>query len=142
MRRRLLALALAAAFGLGCTANRASDPVPGELARAADRLQGEWVLTTFVPAPPLEPMLAALLEAQLGELHVTLRQGAMGIRGVGVAGDRSYRLVEATEDGFSGVIVDRDGVEYQVTGLFRGLDLEVAAYTAPWQGKGRLRRVR
>jgi hypothetical protein len=126
----------------GCGGSQASDPVPDDIGRASDRLQGEWVLTTFQPAQQLEPMLATLLAAQMDKLTVTMRAGAMSIRGVGVQAERSYRVVQATEDGFSAEVTDQTGVTYQVTGEFQGLDLGFRAHTDPWQGTGRLHRVR
>jgi len=143
MRRRLLlAFAVSPLLATACGASQASDPVPDTRTRAADLLQGEWVLTEFRPAPPLEPMYQALLTAQLGQLTVTIRAGAMGVKGVGVQGERSYRVVDATDEGFSAVLTDTAGAEYQITGRFRGLDVDFVAHTAPWQGSGRLHRVR
>src|SRR5689334_16077126 len=98
-RRSLLPFLLFAAL-TGCGGSRTSDPVPDDIVRAADRLQGEWVLTAFQPAQPLEPMLNTLLAAQIDHLVVTMRAGAMSVRGAGVQADRSYRVVQATSDGF------------------------------------------
>jgi hypothetical protein len=141
MLRTLLPLLLLAALG-GCGGGRGSDPVPDDVGRAGDRLQGEWVLTAFQPAHELEPMLATLLVAQVDKLTVTMRAGAMSVRGVGVQADRSYRVVQATDIGFSAEVTDVTGVLHQVTGEFQGLDLAFKAHTAPWQGTGRLHRVR
>ncbi len=135
----LLALALVLS---ACASSRGTEPVPNDRARADDRLQGEWVLMSFQPAMAVEPMLASLLAAQMGKLTVTFRAGAMGVSGVGVAGDRTYRVIQATEDGFSGVVTDPEGVAYRVTGGFEGLDLRFASETDPWRGTGRLHRVR
>jgi len=140
--RPLVALAFSALLASACGSSRASDPVPDTQAKAADRLQGEWVLTDFRPAPPLEPMYQSLLAAQFGELKVTIRAGAMGVKGVGVQGERSYRIVDATDEGFSALLTDTAGAEYQITGAFRGLDVDFVAHTAPWRGSGRLHRVR
>lgn len=140
-RRSLLPLFFVAALA-GCGGSQASDPVPDDVGRAAERLQGEWVLTSFQPAQQLEPMLATLLAAQMGKLTVTMRAGAMSVRGVGVQADRSYRVVQATEDGFSAEVTDQTGVTYQVTGEFRGLDMAFTAHTDPWRGTGRLHRSR
>jgi hypothetical protein len=140
-RRTLLPLFLAAALA-GCGGSQGSTPVPDDIGRASDRLQGEWVLTSFQPAQQLEPMLATLLAAQMDKLTVTMRAGAMSIRGVGVQADRSYRVVQATEDGFSAEVTDQTGVTYQVTGEFRGLDMAFTAHTDPWRGTGRLHRSR
>jgi hypothetical protein len=140
-RRTLLVTLLASAL-VGCGGSRTSDPVPDDVGRAADRLQGEWVLTAFQPAQQLEPMLMTLLAAQIDKLTVTMRAGAMSVRGVGVQADRSYRVVQATSDGFSAEVSDQTGVTYQVTGEFMGLDLAFSTHTAPWQGTGRLHRTR
>lgn len=139
--RRLLS-ALWFALLLSCGGSRGSDPVPDDVGRAAERLQGEWVLTAFQPAQQLEPMLATLLAAQIDKLTVSMRAGAMSVRGVGVQAERSYRVVQATEDGFSAEVTDQTGVTYQVTGEFRGLDLAFTAHTDPWRGTGRLHRTR
>ena len=66
----------------------------------------------------------------------------MSVRGAGVQADRSYRIVQATEIGFSAEVADQTGVVYQVTGEFQGLDLAFSTHTAPWQGTGRLHRTR
>src|SRR5689334_15905046 len=95
-RRTLLSLLLSSALA-GCGGSQGTDPVPDDIGRAADRLQGEWMLTAFQPAQPLEPMLQTLLTAQLNTLTVTMRAGAMSVRGAGVQADRSYRIVQATE---------------------------------------------
>jgi hypothetical protein len=143
MERRLFPVLLGAAlFALACGSSRASDPVPDDRARAEDRLQGQWVLTQFQAAPRLEPMYESLLNAQLGQLTVTIRQGAMSIRGVGVQGERTYRIVDATDLGFSAIMTDSAGAEYQVTGAFQGLDIAFQSHTDPWRGTGRLHRVR
>jgi hypothetical protein len=139
-RRTLLPLLVAVLFG--CGGSQASDPVPDDIGRAAERLQGEWVLTAFQPAEQLEPMLVTLLAAQIDKLTVTMRAGALSMRGVGVQADRSYRVVRATEIGFTAEVTDQTGVTYQVTGEFQGLDLAFRVHTAPWQGTGRLHRVR
>jgi hypothetical protein len=140
-RRTLLQLVFAAAL-TACGGSKASDPAPNDIVRASERLQGEWVLTAFQPAQGLEPMLATLLAAQLDKLTVTMRAGVMSIRGAGVEADRNYRVVQATEDGFSAEVTDQTGVIHQVTGEFRGLDMAFTAHTDPWRGKGRLHRTR
>jgi hypothetical protein len=142
LRPSWLLFGLALPLAGGCGGSRASAPVPDDRARAEDKLQGEWVLTAFRPTPPLEPMYQALLEAQLNQLKVTFRAGALGIQGVGVQGARSYRVVDATDIGFSGVITDAAGAEYQVTGVFRGVNVDFVSHTAPWRGTGWLHRVR
>jgi len=139
--RRLWLAALASLLG-ACAGNRASEPIPDDRAHAEERLQGEWLLVSFQPAMAVEPMLAALLAAQLGKLTVTFRAGAMGVVGVGVAGQRSYHVTQAMVDGFSGVVSDPEGVEYRITGAFEGLDLRFTSDTDPWRGTGRLHRVR
>jgi hypothetical protein len=140
-RRSLLPLLLVGTLA-GCGGSQTSDPVPDDLGRAADRLQGEWVLTAFQPAQQLEPMLQTLLAAQIDNLVVTMRAGTMSVRGTGVQADRTYRIVQATSDGFSAEVSDQTGVTYQVTGEFMGLDLAFSTHTAPWQGTGRLHRTR
>jgi hypothetical protein len=141
-RRTLVLVALFSSTLLACGASRASDPVPDDVGRAEAELQGEWVLTDFRPAPPLDPIYQPLLAAQLGQLTITVRQGAMSVKGIGLQGERRYRIVEAIDRGFSAIVTDTAGAEYQLTGVFRGLDVDFHALTAPWQGSGRIHRVR
>ena len=141
-RRAALCLCLSAAACGGGSEQSSGDTAQREIAQSSNRLEGEWVLVEFVPKDPLEPMFAALLAAQMGQLKVTLRSGTMSIEGVGVQAQRSYRVVQAAADGFSAVMIDPTGVQYQVTGAFQGLDLAFASQSDPWRGTGRLRRLR
>jgi hypothetical protein len=112
-----------------------------EVSRSTTRLEGDWLLTEFQPVDKLEPMFAALLAAQMGQLKVTLRAGTMHVEGVGVSADRTFRVTQAAADGFSAVMIDPNGVQYRITGAFQGTDLAFVSQSDPWRGNGRLRRL-
>src|SRR5687767_2191624 len=135
---RLLWLSLGlflAACGGGSEAS-AGDTAQREIAASATRLEGDWVLVEFTPKEQLEPMFAALLAAQLGQLKVTLRSGTLKVEGVGLTAERSYRVTQAAADGFSAVMIDANGGQYQVTGAFQGAELGFTSQTDPWRGTG------
>lgn len=142
MRRRTLLLSLLLAACGGGSEAGGGDTAQREIAQSSTRLEGQWVLTEFTPRDVLEPMFAALLAAQMGQLKVTLHAGVMNVEGVGVNAERNYRVTQAAADGFSAVVIDPTGVQYQVTGAFQGLDLMFTSQTDPWRGTGRLRRLR
>jgi hypothetical protein len=135
----LLSLGLLACGGGGGTPG---DTASQEIKRSSGRLEGEWVLVEFRPRDQLEPMFAALLAAQMGQLRVSFREGQMSITGVGVQAERTYKVTQAAADGFNAVMIDPNGVSYQVTGAFQGVDLAFVSHSDPWQGNGRLRRLR
>jgi hypothetical protein len=139
------ALALSVCSSLaGCGGGSESgggDTAQREIARSAVRLEGDWVLVEFRPQDQLEPMFAALLAAQMGQLRVSFRGGSMTIEGVGVQAQRTFKVTQAAADGFTGVMVDPTGVSYQVTGAFQGVDLAFVSHSDPWRGTGRLRRL-
>lgn len=142
--RRLAATSVAVAGLSACGGGSqagAGDTARIEVARSSQRLEGEWVLVEFRPDAQLEPMFAALLAAQMGQLKVTLRGGTMHVEGVGVSADRSYRVTQAAADGFSAVMIDPTGVEYRITGAFEGTALSFVSQSDPWRGTGRLRRL-
>ena len=78
-RRTLFSVLLVAALA-GCGGSQASDPVPDDVGRAADRLQGEWVLTAFQPARSLEPIVDAILAANPAQVE-QYRGGKDGLLG-------------------------------------------------------------
>lgn len=144
-RRSPLALALALALAnAACTSAPPIDPSRYNAAAVAAtevRIRGTWVLQTYNPATPLEPMLAALLGFQLGQMVITFDGQRAVATSPGVHTERTYRVLQAQGDQFQIALMDEQGVSYQAAGLFVG-DNEVRfqSYTAPWKGNGSLRR--
>ncbi len=129
-----------AACGSSQASGSGADSAQQAAADAAQRLEGSWVLMEFQPEASLEPMLAALLTAQLRQLRVTFHAGQMTIDGVGVNAERSYRVTQAAADGFSMTITDPTNVEYRVTGAYQGTSVGFVSLSDPWRGRGRLQR--
>jgi len=100
------------------------------------------MLVDFQPAQPLEPMLAALLAAQLHQLTVTFHAGKMSVEGAGLSAERTFTVTSAAADGFSANVVDPTNVVYQVNGAFQGNALAFTSLTDPWRGQGKLERAR
>jgi hypothetical protein len=131
---------LVVACGSSHATGSGADTAQQAVADASMRLEGQWVLTDFQPEASLEPMLAALLAAQLKQLRVNFHAGSMRIDGVGVSADRSYRVTQAAADGFSLTIIDPTNVEYRATGAFEGTAVGFTSLSDPWRGRGRLQR--
>jgi hypothetical protein len=148
MRRRAasrIALSLGLALlGPGCGSSAAPPPDTAKQAAsdASARLEGSWTLVDFQPAQPLEPMLQALLSAQMNQLVVTFHAGKMSIQGAGLSAERTFTVTSAAADGFSADITDPTNVVYQVNGAFQGQMLGFTSLTDPWRGQGRLQRAR
>jgi hypothetical protein len=144
MRRPLLErVALCFFFAtLGCASSSAPPPDTSKQAvtDATARIEGSWNLVTFQPAQPLEPMLQALLTAQLNHLVVTFHAGTLSVQGVGVDAQRAFTVTSAAADGFSATITDPTNVVYQVNGGFQGTEVGFTSLTDPWRGQGVLRR--
>lgn len=102
---------------------------------------GRWLLVSFQPEVPLEPMLAGLLSAQLGVLVVQFDGQQMIAQGAGVGTTRRYRVTQAVAEGLTVVSYDDKGVPYDAVGEFHGNDLYFASLTIPWRGRGILRRI-
>jgi len=136
----LATVAVATVAGCGGAGASGASAADADRARAADRLQGRWVLVEFRPEQPLEPMLAGLLAAQLGALTLTFQGGSADVQGVGIAARRTFRVTEAAGDGARIVLSDPDGTSYDVLGTFQGNAVAFTALTAPWRGTGRLIR--
>jgi hypothetical protein len=130
----------AAACGSSQASGSGADSAQQAAVDAAQRLEGSWVLVEFQPESALEPMLAALLTAQLRELRVTFHAGNMRVDGVGVNAERGFRVTQAAADGFSMTITDPTNVEYRVTGAFQGTSVAFTSLSDPWRGRGRLQR--
>lgn len=132
-----------ASLATACSSSSSAPPpdtAQAEVANAATRLEGRWVLVEFQPDAPLEPMLATWLASQMNQLVVTFHAGTMHLEGVGVSVDRSYRVTQAAADGFSLTVVDPTNVEYRSTGAFQGNVIGFTSLSDPWRGHGRLQR--
>lgn len=136
---RVLALALFARGAVACGGASAESP-GAAVAHAGDRLRGTWVLADFRPEEQLEPVLQALLSAQIGHLTVTLDGVNANVQGIGVSAARTYTVDTASGDQFTATLVDPAGLKYGVVGGFQGPDLVFTSETSPWRGSGRLRR--
>jgi hypothetical protein len=138
----LVLLVLSAGSLSACGGSRAQSPdaAAADRARASDRLKGRWLLVDFRPDQPLEPMLGALLGAQLGRLTASFDGQWLLAEGTGFRTQRSYVVTEAAADGLHIVLKDDMGVQYDVVGTFVGNDLNFTAQTSPWNGSGVLRR--
>jgi len=138
---RVIAFALCLSLALvACKPSRDANAVD-ESVRANQRLTGAWVLTSFQPEAPLEPMLAGLLAAQFGNLVVEFDGQWMRASGVGVTTTRRYEVSEATFNRFKLVSYDDKGVAYESWGEFRGgNELWFDSRTSPWRGQGKLAR--
>lgn len=143
LRLRSVAVPLIVLSLLGCGGSTvASDQASAQIAAAKNRLQGDWVLTEFRPTEPLEPMLAALLQAQLNQLTIRIGETALTAQGIGISAERTYRITFAAADGFTAELIDPTDVSYRVSGGFQGIDLAFTSETDPWRGTGRLKRLR
>lgn len=111
-----------------------------EDARAVKQLQGKWVLINFEPEVGFEPMLEGLLEAQRDTLLITFDDRTITAEGPGINLTRSYEVVKSVFDHVDLVVFGEDGTNYEMIGRFAGDDLEFESRTAPWKGRGRLRR--
>ena len=140
-------LFLAAALALVAAGCKSAPPVDPAVAKAraiaaADvRLRGAWLLQSFTPDAPLEPMLAAMLAAQFGRMVVQLD----GKNAVADSGrlhiERTYRITDGQGDQFQLVLIDDQGVSYDAAGLFVGNDeVRFRSTTTRWKGVGTFRR--
>ena len=141
-RLRVAVVVLAALVSASCAGSQgfASDPAR-QIAAANQRLLGTWLLVDFQPEVPLEPMLAQLLQMQIGHLTAQLDGGRLAASGMGVQATRTYRIDEAAPDRFKMTLFDETGVAYEISGAFEGDLIRFESLTAPWQGRGVLKRV-
>ncbi len=106
---------------------------------AARRLTGPWTLMTFEPERRLEPTQASLLTGHLGKILV-FHPHEVVAKGAGGSVRRAYEVTEAHGDRLTVVVRDDGGIEYEVVGERKGDDLSFESLTAPWRGRGVLRR--
>jgi len=128
-----LALALVACGGRDAAA-------PEARAVASQRLEGEWLLTSFRPQTAFEPVLEGLLRAQLGALLVHVEDGMLNATGIGVTATRKYEVTAAAGEEFKATLYDERGVPYGLSGQFRGDRLAFTSLDEPWRGQGELMR--
>ena len=110
-------------------------------ATAGQRLQGRWVLASFQPETPLEPVLQLLLNEQINRLVVEFKGQALVAQGPGVTINRTYTIGDAYVDHFKATVYDSYGVGVDAYCDFNGNTLLVNGVTAPWRGKASFRRL-
>jgi hypothetical protein len=142
LRGSAAALALAAALSGGCGHGDARPPDGSAAIASIDaRLRGTFRLVRFVPEVSLEPMLAAMLEAQYATLVIRFDGKRITADSPTVHVIRAYEIREAQGDRFKLVAYDEAGVPYEsVCELSETGDLLVYAQTPPWKGVATLRR--
>ena len=140
-RRWMLFVVALAALGCGGRQDKPVDEAAQARQYANQRLTGRWLLVSFQPEVTLEPMLGALLAAQMNQLVVTFQAPQMHARGVGVDTIRRYKVVDALGARVAIRTVDDSGATYDAVGEFRGQELFFESRTIPWRGRGVLRRL-
>jgi len=142
-----LSLALLAAAPMGLSACGAKDAHSAEtdaqvaIASVDARLRGAWVLQSFTPDEPLEPMLKSMLEFQFGRLVVRLDGKRLVADSPGIHVERAYQISEVKGDQFKLTSFDQNGVPYESTCSFQ-IDgrLQVHSTTDPWRGMAMVSR--
>jgi hypothetical protein len=123
---------------LACGAHDAKAPEPRSV--MSQRLEGHWLLTSFRPRTTFEPMLDALLRAQLGAMRIQVDDGMLHATGIGVGAARRYEVTAAAGEDFKATLYDERGVPYALSGQFRDDRLAFTSLDEPWQGEGELVR--
>jgi hypothetical protein len=139
-RAWLVALALASSCHRG--GGPARDARAEAAASATQRLQGRWVLQSFVPEVPLDLAMQLLLNAQIGRFIAEFRGNHVKGEGPGVTVDRDFRVDEAYVDHFKATVFDAYGLGTESSNDFEGDTLAVNGMTEPWRGHAVFRRVR
>jgi len=141
----LAALGVAAPLELGCSgakdARSAEADAQAAIASTDTRIRGAWVLQSFVPEDPLEPMLKAMLEFQFGRLVIRLDGKRLVADSPGVHVERTYQITEAKGDQFKLTTFDAQGVPYESTCMFQ-MDgrVQVHSTSDPWRGLAMISR--
>src|SRR6185295_16183927 len=65
------------------------------VAAAVQRLQGKWVLASFQPEVPLDPVMTMLLREQIDHMVVEFQGEALVATGPGVNVNRTFKIGEA-----------------------------------------------
>src|SRR5882757_9663063 len=116
IRKRLLVLAALvvtlAVPVVSCSRNQAPvrDARAEAAATAARRLQGRWILTSFQPDVPLDPVMQLFLNEQINRFVVDFQGQKVTAQGPGVTINRTFRVDEAYVDHFKATIYDAYGV--------------------------------
>lgn len=150
LHRRLSAALLCGALGVasplaqGCRGSGEARAPNAEAQAIADidaRLRGAWVLQSFTPETPLEPMLGALLQYQFGRLIARLDGKRLIADSSGIHVDRAYRVSEVVGDQFKLTTYDDEGVPYESVCMFLpDGTVQVHSLSSPWRGMGLVRR--
>src|SRR5262245_22863870 len=123
MRKRLLALASLTFVSL-ISCSREQGPVRDvraeAAASAAQRLQGKWILLSFQPDTPLEPVLQLLLNEQINRLVVEFNGQNIVAQGPGLTINRTYKVGDAYLDHFKATVYDQYGVGIESVCDFSG----------------------
>jgi hypothetical protein len=146
VRKRWLVLAwwsvVLAASVASCS--RSQEPVRDARAEAAasaaQRLQGRWILTSFQPDVPLDPVMQLFLNEQINRFVVDFQGQKVTAQGPGVTINRTFRVDEAYVDHFKATIYDAYGVGIDSSCDFQGSMLLVNGLTSPWRGRASFRR--
>lgn len=137
----LLALCIAA-LAAGCGGGaRPPESAAAAVASIDARLRGSFRLVRFTPEVPLEPALAAMLDAQYARLVIRFDGRRIVADSPGVHVDRAYEIRDPQGDRFKIIAYDEAGVPYESVCELSGADeLTVHATTPPWKGVATLRR--
>src|SRR5689334_22945452 len=94
----LAALGAGVPLELGCSGGKEARSPEAEaqaaIASVDSRIRGAWVLQSFVPEEPLEPMLNAMLQFQFGRLVVRLDGKRLVAESPGIHVERTYQITE------------------------------------------------
>src|SRR5437762_13856337 len=90
------------------------------VATAVQRLQGKWVLTSFQPEVPLDPVMTLLLRDQIEHMVVELQGQTLTATGPGLSVNRTYRIDQAYLDHFTATVFDAYGVGVNTACDFNG----------------------
>jgi hypothetical protein len=138
--KRFLAVVLVAHCAAACGGSKPAPESP--VAATVQRLEGDWKLLSFTPALALEQPLQGLLDAQLQTLTVSFAADEFTAAGPGVNAGGRYQVSSAAGESFTGMLIDRQGAEYTISGQFIGAQLRFISQDPPWRGSGVLERSR
>jgi hypothetical protein len=136
---RLIAwLLLVPAAIVSCASN---PPRVNDVQQYGQRLQGAWLLRSYRPSVGLEAPLQALLNAELGQMRITIDNAQLIAQGPGLQVVRSYRIQEVADQTATIVVSEPSGVSVRVWIEFRDNLLTFRPLDAPWSGEGSLQRL-
>jgi predicted transporter len=127
------------AVGAGCacsgTQTRTSD-----LQQTQQSVQGTWLLRSFHPTVALEAPLQAMLNAQLGQMRITIQGSQIQAQGIGVNVVRTFTVIEVIDRVATLLVSEPTGVSTRVRVELRDGMLYFWPIDAPWTGEGILQR--